>query len=90
MDIDVVAIRRVLNYNAQDLAKVFHESGYTGTTFRTAECAGMNADGDFVFDVSYYNDAWSGDEDDEENPEILYDKAYVYYNHTSKKFLAEF
>lgn len=63
------------------LTQVLNASGYTGCFFKAAEFKGITVDGDFCYEVTYYDDNGLGEE---------VGKVFIKYNHGTHAVTADF
>ena len=80
--IDPQAVTTLCTITAKGLSRVLANSGYTGMSFEDAVFAGINQDGKFVYEVQYYDDAGTGEN------ETGY--VFVSYNHETDAVTADF
>jgi len=80
--IDPNTIHTLVNVGPKDLAQALANSGYEGNAFETVVFRGINVDGAFVYEVTYYDDAGTGE----------VDGGYVFitYNHELGSIKADF
>ena len=63
------------------LALILKHSGYTGCSFKSAKFLGMTNGGEFCYQVTYYDDAGTGEE---------VGKVFVKYNTADHSMTADF
>jgi hypothetical protein len=80
--IDPQTITTLSTITAKGLSRVLDNSGYTGCSFEDAVFVGINQDGNFVYEVQYYDDAGTG------NNEQGY--VFVSYDHEKGAITADF
>ena len=80
--IDPNTINTLINVGPRDLAQVLANSGYEGNAFETVVFRGINVDGNFVYEVTYFDEAGTGETE----------QGYVFitYNHELGSITAEF
>lgn len=66
---------------AANITQILNASGYTGCFFKAAEFKGITVDGDFCYEVTYYDDSGLGED---------VGKVFVKYDHNTHAMTADF
>lgn len=77
-------IKVLSDFGPKTIAVALANSGYPGHSFEDAEFKGINEDGDFVYKVTYYDEAGLGDDG------TLATNVYLTYDHTTDSVKADF
>ena len=74
-------LKALTTFTTHGLAMALHHSGYTGAVFKTAKFLGITAGGQFCYEVTYQDDADTGEE---------VGNVFLTYDHTKGMVIAEY
>lgn len=74
-------LRTLTTLGTYSLGQLLHSSGYSGASFKSSEFSGINSDGDFVYTVTYWDDAGTGEETG---------RVFIHYDAASHKISADY
>ena len=75
-------IKTLSSFTTHGLAMALHHSGYTGASFKTAKFLGLTNGGQFCYQVTYHDDAGTG--------EVEVGKVFLSYDPTAGKVTADY
>ncbi len=75
-------LKTLTTFTTHGLAMALHHSGYTGCSFKTAKFLGLTNGGQFCYNVTYHDDAGTG--------EIEEGKVFLTYDPAAGKVTADF
>jgi hypothetical protein len=80
--ISAAKVKELSTLSTKDLSRILAQTGYTGCAFETAEFEGINSGGNFVYTVTYYDDAGTG--------KLEPGNVYVIYNPKTNDLTADY